>query len=282
MLKYSERALPGIVKIFERFNDLNIFVEDITQENFYKVLFQRLLGPDINISKIFKCNGRLGVISAANELRYRRLKRKFFMIDGDIFLICGEKNILPVNVFRLDMYCIENGLLCFDSIVKFAYECEPDRSLEEISKILHLKKWFDKATKMLVALYIWYAAAMHFSAQIKTLSIKGTAFLKPNTSDLDKARIQSKIFEIREHLEYTHGKQAVSKVVLKIKQEVRNFEELGDLISAKSYLFPLVIRHLKVNTAFSDERGLVMRLCHCCSLDRLDKLRNALIASLGP
>ena len=280
MLKYSPRALPAIVKIFQQFNDLNLFVEDTTAENIYRVFFQRLLPADVRITKIFQCEGRLGVISAASEKRYEGLNRKFFMIDGDLFLLCGEKYHVPSNVFRLEMYCIENSVVCLDAAEQFAYECEPKLTREEIRLSLKLDVWFEKVVKTLTPLFIWYAAAMFFSAQVKTSSRSGISFLKPGSSDLDRALVTKRISEIRLLLEAKHGKPAVQSALKSVKEAHRYASDPSIFISAKTYLLPLLARHLRMRSAFQDEQSLVYRLCHHCNIGRLGPLRNCLSESL--
>ena len=153
MLKYSPRALPAIVKILERLNDLNVFVEDATAENIYKVFFRRLLPSNVRISKVFQCAGRSGVIAAAVDAKFNHLKHTIFLIDGDLFLLCGEKYFIPPNVFKLDMYCIENGLISLNSAENLAYECEPDHSLETVQFNLGLEEWFNDTIKILTPLF---------------------------------------------------------------------------------------------------------------------------------
>lgn len=276
MLRYSPRALPAIVKIFENFNDLNLFVENTTSENVYKVFFQKLLPENTRVAKIFQCEGRLGVISAASQKRYKQLKNSFFMIDGDLYILTGEKYNVPKNVFTLNMYCIENGLVCLKTAEDVAFEAEPKLSRAELEASLKIEAWFSGVVNKLTPLFIWYAVAMHFGAQITTSSRSGLSFLKPNSSLLDSEKIKTRIHEIRTALQVEHGKQPVAAVLRSINKRARNQTDLANLISAKTYLLPLIGRHLRKRTAFTDEKALPIRLCHRCDVSHLSGLRAAL------
>ncbi len=184
--------MSGIVKIAARFSDLNIFVEDNTSVNYYKIYVSRLLTEGVKSVRILQCEGRQGVIKAAKDERFNRLPSIFFLIDGDIYVLCGEKYQIPQNVFVLDSYCIENLFYCLDAAIQMAFECEPEDSLGKLRRRLSLKKWHMSVVKILFPLFLWYATAMKLGAQLKTTSVSGLAFLRSGACDLDEDLVRAK------------------------------------------------------------------------------------------
>lgn len=57
MPKYKDYILPTISLFFKTKNDIDIFIEDSNDEEFYKALFYRVLGNK-KITKIFSVDAK--------------------------------------------------------------------------------------------------------------------------------------------------------------------------------------------------------------------------------
>ena len=94
---------------YHHINDISIFIED--KEQVVSKVFLTLLQPhlgDIRLEKIFPLGSRTAVIEKAKQ---ETNKKNIFIVDGDLYLLCGEYNPLPDNVIRLEKYSIENYLI---------------------------------------------------------------------------------------------------------------------------------------------------------------------------
>jgi hypothetical protein len=104
-LQRSEAARFAASVFFEDFNDVDVYVED-TAEGFskiYGILLGRLLADRLTISRVFPLGGRTSVIAAAQR-EYTSQRKSVFIIDGDLYLLCGEREALPLNVIKIDLY----------------------------------------------------------------------------------------------------------------------------------------------------------------------------------
>jgi hypothetical protein len=277
MLKYSERALPAFVRLTERINRLHLFVEDKTCINYYRVGLQRLLPPNLTIRRPYRCGDRRAVIRASQDPRFKRLRTRFFLVDADLYLLCGEKYSIPSEVYVLQSYCFENIFLCLNAALAIAHEAEPDLSLAQLRVKLRLDKWLSKTTDCLIPLFEWYAVAMHFGSQIKTVSVSGLAFLDPRTKIVSKAKVSTKISEIRSTLLATNSPADVDRVLLLVKERTSRLSQRHRAISAKTYLIPLLARYLVSKSRFRDEDGLAMRLAHRFDTEQGAELGDAVI-----
>jgi|GEM_PF-6492127 len=242
----------------------------------YMVLLRRLLPEGVRVNRIFQCNGRAGVFAAAEDRRYKGSK-SIFMVDGDIFLLSGEKLAVPSNVYVIDAYSIENLVVCKRSITEFAFTCHPDKSYQQIVSGLQLDAWFAETERKLLPLFVIYAAVMHFGSQIKTTSMSGLAFVEKGSAKVSMDLVRKRINEIRTLLDKENGRRQVGKVVKVASERAKKFPNKIDLVSGKSYVIPLLLRHLSDRTGFSDKQGFCMRLFHCCDLARANHLRQFIL-----
>jgi Protein of unknown function (DUF4435) len=281
MLKYPENAIFGLLAINRHSNDVNVFVEDATSENYYRVFLPRLAGGDLRIQKVFQCSGRLGVIKAAQDDRLRRYEPTFFLIDGDLYLLSGEKYPIPPNVFVLDHYCLENLFVCPEGILRTAYESESNISLKQLAIRLGLKSWFRQLVVAFYPMFVWYAVAMRLGSQAKTVSINGLAYRKKNSSVVDRALVRRRIADLRKALIDEFGRSVVYGAYKTISDSSKHSKNKMRYISAKTYIFPMLARHMSTVCSFADEHGLVMRLAHNCSFASSERLKAALLTCLG-
>jgi len=280
MRSYPPRALLAEVRILERFNSLSVFVEDATKHNYYKELITRLMDHQVTIRKVFPCNGRLGVIRAAGDQRFNRFKHKIFIVDGDLYLLCGERQAPPSNVLVLDKYCVENYFICLDAAYELAVECECTLSQGQVARRLALRTWLRDTTRVLAPLFIWYAVAHDLNASIKTVSISGLRFLENGKDVVSMELVKKRIDEIKNSLERVYGSREVKKRLNRILRMSKKHSDKTNSISGKSYLMPLLWKRLASRSSFKDEHGMTMRLVRRCNLSGAQHIKEAIDACL--
>ena len=111
----------GLDVLYSQFNDINIYVEDEGKENFYHLLFKRLL-PGIKLTKLFPLGGKTNVLSEARV--HCRSKKKFYLVDLDFDDVLG-KQLHYQNLIYLNRYSIENYLFNKDAIYEQIREKTP-------------------------------------------------------------------------------------------------------------------------------------------------------------
>lgn len=132
--KKGENYLLGQDVIWSQFNDINFYVEDIDQENFYLQVLKKLF-PTIKIKKIFPLGGKDKVITEAKKSL--RSKKKVFILDLDFDEILNRKEKLK-NVFYLKKYSIENYLLDNEAIYELIREENPKIKTTDIKAKFNL------------------------------------------------------------------------------------------------------------------------------------------------
>ncbi len=116
--KKGDKNLMGQDIIWTQFNDVNFYVEDIDQENFYLVVLKKLF-PEIKINRIFPRGGKEPVLKEARKSL--KNKNKVFILDFDFDEILDKKEYLN-NVLYIKRYSIENYLIEKESITEFIKE----------------------------------------------------------------------------------------------------------------------------------------------------------------
>lgn len=125
----SEAFLKGVDIFYTQFNDINFYIEDEEQENFYFEIFKKLF-PNVKLNKIFPLRGKNNVIEKA--IRNNGSKKKIFLVDKDFDDLLGTKKTLS-NLFYLENYSIENYLLDESSFKGYIMEEKPRIKPEVIS-----------------------------------------------------------------------------------------------------------------------------------------------------
>ena len=86
MLRYKEFVIPTISLFFKSKNDVDVFIEDSNDEEFYKVLLQRLTSGK-RIKKIISCKCKTELLKACESDQFDRKRKRIYLTDGDLDLI---------------------------------------------------------------------------------------------------------------------------------------------------------------------------------------------------
>lgn len=149
----TDSFLSGQDILYQQFNDIDFYVEDENQENFYYTALKKVL-PNIRIEKIFPLNGKTNV--ATQSALTLGDKRKVYIVDKDFDDILGIK-ITRANLFYLERYSIENYALEQNAIAEFIIEEKPRLNKPQINLQFNLDNVLQDAYnlfKELICVYL--------------------------------------------------------------------------------------------------------------------------------
>jgi hypothetical protein len=176
---YSEEYLDAQDVFYLQFNDVDIYVEDIDQEELYKEILSKIL--PFKIGKIFPLGGKLKVIQKATN--NQNVKRKIFLVDKDFDDLHGNIVTIP-NLFYLDKYCIENYLVSKKAIIVFLKEEFPKIPIEQIEQELDFEKIYNNTISELTELFIYFFLIQKLNLPLENCSCSVDRFID------DKAKHQ--------------------------------------------------------------------------------------------
>lgn len=222
----SDSFLKGIDIFYTQFNDVNFYIEDEEQENFYHEIFRKLF-PKIKLNKIFPLRGKDNVIEKSK--RHIGDKKKVFLVDKDFDDLLGKKINQP-NLFYLERYSIENYLLEDNSFKQYVVEEKPRTKQTTISKTFKFKECLQSACETFYELTI-----LHLLIQERGINIKNTS-LAPEQFCLFGSSISIKTAEINNHKADIQAKLSAIDKRLKVDNQVKklkakfNFKKFIDLL----------------------------------------------------
>ena len=176
---------------YHHINDISIFIEDTEQvvSKVFLTLLQPHLG-NIRLEKIFPLGGRTAVIEKAKQ---ETNKKNIFIVDGDLYLLCGEYRPLPDNVIRLEKYSIENYLITdIDTIYSYVDSNITSHDKPSIIDKLDIESWLNQQAEF-EELYYLFALSHKCQSGIITT---GRNFCNFTTNFKDFYPCSNKIQEI--------------------------------------------------------------------------------------
>jgi Protein of unknown function (DUF4435) len=171
----SKWGLAARDVFLEQFSEINFYVEDENQENFYLEVFTRLF-PKIHISQIFGLGGKANVLEHSSDpANAARQVRSIYVLDKDFDDLLGKIQRRD-NVFYLDKYCIENYLFDEDALVAIAIECHPKKTREQHLGELAFAAFLSRATSSLEPLFRLFFAVQKLELGIRNCDRKPEEF----------------------------------------------------------------------------------------------------------
>ena len=284
MLRYKEFIIPTISLFFKAKNDVDIFIEDSNDEEFYKALIQRLTDGK-RVKKIISCKCKTELIKACEADQIDRVRKRIYLTDGDLDLIV-DSNIYDLKyLYILEKYCIENYLIEEEGILEVLHSnIVLDKSV--IKKQLTLNNYLKSISNPLIQLFLHYSITHLHKMGTKTVANAVATFCKQNKSltVLDIIKIENKIKELREEIILKIGEDEYDATIYDLRQKwPSNNQTLLTIVSAKDYLLPLLIfrfKKLKGKVSFNlKSESLRIGLAKNINLDSLSNLKNKIMSS---
>lgn len=284
MLRYKEFIIPTISLFFKSKNDVDVFIEDSNDEEFYKALLHRLTDGK-RIKKIISCKCKTELIKACEADQTDRERKRIYLTDGDLDLIldANRKDLKYLHV--LEKYCIENFLVEEEGLLEILHSnIVLDKST--ISKQLTLNNYLRSISNPLNELFLHYAITHLHKMGIKTVSNSVGSFCKQHKSltVLDVEKVEQKIKELRDEIILKIGEDDYNEIIYDLRQKwPSNNETLLTIVSAKDYVLPLLtfrFKKLKGKESFNLKwESLRLGLAKNAKLDSLESLKNKIISA---
>jgi len=284
-LQRSEAARFAASVFFEDFNDVDVYVED-TAEGFskiYSILLGRLLADRLTISRVFPLGGRSSVIAAAKRDDIPN-RKSVFIVDGDLNLLCGEREDLPPNVIKLERYCIENYICDDNAIIDILDDEHASMRHQQIKDMLLLEDWREKNAPAFKKLFLTYAVAHLKASGIATVSRKYSNFVKGATGDIDMEKVNGVCEEIAAAVDQQFGASTFQATYQNLELGCdSNLCFISHYVSAKDYTLPILFARMRALIEFrANNIALKIRMAKSCSLESMNGTRREILARLFP
>lgn len=269
-------------RLLENYNDIDIYIED-TAKNYDKLylnIFKRVFGGTYQIDNIYPIGSRGNVINKCKEKSVSVKRPMLFVVDGDLYLLKGEKK-LPLGVFRLPYYCVENLLLDKNAIISFINEEHMSLREEEIVSKFSYPDWKLICENPLTELFIIYAIIQKTNIQgVPNVSIPVSEFRDDkNNSIINKRVISQKILELEAIIVSKIGQAKLDELKTEMNQIAQSSHcKLSTYVSGKDYLYPLIYEKISeiLNRKVS-HMNFKQRLALKCDISKIMDSHNTVL-----
>jgi hypothetical protein len=288
MIKYGSNALKAMSKLFSYRNDVDIYTEDkVADKEFYKTLFKNLFGDSLIINDVTPLGCKANVLNEYDNQDPKSLRKKYFIVDGDLDLIVGANRKNEKNLIILDSYCIENYLVDEEGIINLIYFSNGEKSKEQHKVKLNFDKWLGYNSECLIDLFLNFAILKKHGGGPRLKSAGVFLIKKGKETILDKPKILDYSEEVKNHVITQLESNGYSNAdairlhnddyqKLNGKWSVCN-DSLLQIVSGKNYLLPLLqfrINHcIDGGKSLFPKKSLKLYLADNSNLDRLDFLK---------
>lgn len=284
MPKYKDYILPTISLFFKSKNDIDIFIEDTNDEEFYKALFNRLVGNS-KITKIFSCRCKTELVKACENDQVDRNRKRIYIADGDLDLIFSNNRKDLKYFYSLEKYCIENYLIDEDAIIEVLHDIVIlDKEL--IKKQLGFNNWLKNISHPLIELFLHYSLTHQFKTGTKTVANGAGTYCKQvkNITVLNILRVEEEIEKSRSEIISLKGQEIYDELIYERRQNwPSNITTLSTIVSGKDFLLPLLsfrFKKIKGKETYNLKyEALRMRMAKTCNISAFDDLKRKIISA---
>lgn len=264
----TESYLLGQDVLYSQFNEINFYVEDIDQENFYYIVLRKLF-PNIVFNKIFPLGGKPNILlECSNNISS---KKHIYILDLDFDDILNKK-ILQSNVFYLERYSIENYLIEMPAIKEIIIEQKPKIKENEINNLFNLDVFIEDTLHLFSTLIIYYLVIQKHELGIANVDLDTGRFcdFTKNPACLKQDQISIYHSQIENKLKLINHRFKIEKQLNFFKNHINSPENAIKHIPGKYILnfLKYKIEHLFSYPQISLE-SFTYRLAKNCSLNSL-------------
>lgn len=271
--------IKQLASVFKEYrNTITIYTEDNQKDKeFYANLLKRLLeNTAIEIKDIYPLGCRKTVIKQCREDKTKG--KKLYIVDGDVLMQYSSNLDIP-NLFVLDSYCIENYVICEDSVCYVAYIYGGIFNMEEIRSKLNYNLHLNDIFEPLIELFFHFSIQEELLRNFELQNIQ--VYMDKKNCKLDKNRIYEKIDDIKSNIiEKTSNEVYNEKILERRTKYPYNIETLLQIVSGKDYLIPYfklcIDRCLGCSIKVRKE-SWKMNMANKCDLSKLSKLKDTII-----
>ncbi|EKF9139808.1 DUF4435 domain-containing protein [Vibrio cholerae] len=277
MLNRNLKARVAKATFYKEYNDIDIFIEDTAHgyKKLFSKLIQRILSPNYKVENVFPLGGRLEVLESCKNDQEPRNRARLFIIDGDLYLLCGETECTELKgLYILPRYCIENHLICTESIISILEQEDPDKNYEELEEGFNYSGWVSLNKDKLIDLYLEYAIAKKIAPSLQTVAFGYSKLISSNSGDVDPVKVGNRISTLKSQIIQISGQDLYDTTRIQISNLIKYDEDsLLRFISGKDMLMPLLMMRSKKLVSFkAPNLSIKLRIADACNLESLSSM----------
>lgn len=275
MLERGIAARYASPVFFRQDNDFDVYVEDTAPgyDKIFSVLLSRAVSTRISLSRVFPLGCREEVIAAArrDEQLATKNRRSVFIVDGDLYLLCGEREELPGNVVVMSRYCVENFLWDEEALVALMDDEDLEAEAEQLRERLDFAGWLARSIGGLRQLFLIFAVAHKFDSGIPTLSRGSRSICASHDGEIDVGKIEAIHAEIYGALVAKYGVVVVEYMCRLVEGRVDSTKcFVTTYVSGKDFILPFAIQKIRaVTKSKASNINLKVRLAKMCDVSPL-------------
>lgn len=286
MLERTAAAKFAISVFYESFNDFDVYIED-TAEGYAKIfssILKRAISDSVSIERVFPLGDRGVVVKAArHQLSTKSSRRSVYIVDGDLYLLAGERDELPENVVVLPRYCIENFLVSEEVLIDIMDEEHSTKELDTLAKQFDYAGWLKRAREPLTLLFKIFAAAHHLHSEIPTVSRGYKSVCLDGSGELSLKKAQDIYDDMERQLISEKGVEEVKRALAVIESRVQSDScFVSTYVSAKDFVLPLLLVRVRSQLDTNAKNiSLKIRMAKKCSLQPFEGVVQAIRQVIG-
>lgn len=173
-LHFSKEALSNRPLFLSKFNDVNIYVEDLGKEYEYEELFERLFESNLKIFSIFPLGGKDAVIKGYQTKGPCDVdgKMNIFIVDGDFDNLWDDQKTIAPNLIYLTRYNIESYYCSKEAVIKFVrrvLRC----TRKDAEENAHFDEWQQHVRDEIGKLFVLFAIVMRYKPELPSVNGAG-------------------------------------------------------------------------------------------------------------
>lgn len=254
MVRYSANAARALAYLKRFYNDIEIFIEDITSHNKALFVFKRVLGERVKLTSVNQLGGRAHVLNACKLDQQDDGRKKIYIIDADFDLLTGRRKPKLKYLYRLRAYCVENLLISNCAIVELASEIESNTPPDQLDLRLKHRSWLSENSESLKSLFVAYGVSAKLELNIPSISFNVHRLCVRTTGGaeiLSASKIRSRMRSFCRQCIAVIGLPAFRAERARIAGRVTGFPNPDHMISGKDYLLPLLQARLRSEIKFT-------------------------------
>jgi hypothetical protein len=268
MIAYSNESQPAFAAFYKKYNDIDIYVEDVTLVGVYERVFSKILDGIAQIISVTPLGNRDAVLNEARRLRTDRTRKRFFLMDGDFHWLFSPQPRIR-NLYSLNCYCFENLAFEHASVLNIAMTLAPQKTSAEVRNDFSEDKLLSIA-EMMVPLFEIYAAAHLLKSQFTTVAYAPERLLHPRPNYLpDSNAIRNRIRYVYIHLRLYFTRAEILAARAKVSTALALYPDRSKFVSGK-YLLAVLLRWFQTATEFRGKQSQLISLLLSVSTLNID------------
>lgn len=257
-------------KLWESYNDVDIFVEDVATTNMYVKLFQRMV-PRKKIGSVFALGARMTVVDYCARDQAPRNRKRLYLVDGDLDLISGLPKPRLRHLHRLQVYCSENLLLSEEAVVAVAMQRDASVPDFILRGNLRASQLLTHCVELLLPLFVVYGVVRRLGLGIPTVSFTVRRLLEDphDPWSLSRRLIRARIREVIKQIYADVSVRRYKTAKHAVRRNLRKATDSEAFISGKAYLLPLIrLQMAHVTGMQCPSTELVVRMAEHAPIDK--------------